>query len=133
MRDLAKDKAMCEAATPGAWRESMAEHSKTENYRTIEAGDGYFKEDFVCDFGLTGFIKPADTHFIVEARQALPYWMNQYEAAQAHVNELEAYISLLETHMHTDVPSAVYNVLRNKERLKKPQEHFLFGDWDWLN
>ena len=96
-RDIEKDKAMCEAATPGAWREYEKEHVKSPSgtYRTIASETRNFETDgSLIGFDLDGYINPADSRFIAEARTALPYYITQYEAQQARIAELELKLML---------------------------------------
>lgn len=93
MRDIAKDKEMCEAATLGEWSTEgvvIAIDPKTPYSVGYQA---------ICTTGyhnITNANSENDAHFIAEAHQALPYWIAQYEAAQARISELEAHIERIE-------------------------------------
>jgi len=98
-RDIAKDKEMCEAAQP-LWK---LDGKRSVDYFDLETG--YWTPLF------HGEIDERDARFIAESRQALPYWIAQYEdmkvkyscaaidhamtmtkleAAQARIRELES-------------------------------------------
>lgn len=95
-RDIAKDKEMCEAATPGPWEVHGGKHGETNIY----AGEHEIASDI--DWNRT-----PDARFIAESRQALPYWIARYEAMHGYrdglwveIERLSARISELETLLH---------------------------------
>ncbi|MEJ8547170.1 hypothetical protein [Brevibacillus borstelensis] len=70
MRDAEKDLAMCEAATPGPWVVDDVNGViwNLEGKRVFELG---------------GYEEPDDHLFIAESREALPYWIQRAQAAEA--------------------------------------------------
>lgn len=127
MRNLAKDKAMCEAASGGPWRQSHNTVTDDVNYRNVESKHGYFsKGKKGTGFKLTGYVSPADAHFIAESRQALPYWIAHYEAAQARIVELDN--DRMDQRHKVDVLCARIAELKNMyrcecERVEKLEDH----------
>lgn len=66
-RDAAADLAMWQASTPGKW---------VDNGNEIVAADS-------PKVGIAGAISEADTRFIVESHEALPYYINRCVAAES--------------------------------------------------
>ncbi|WP_289141517.1 hypothetical protein [uncultured Brevibacillus sp.] len=83
-RDAQADLELCEAATPGPWK--WEDGNDMEVGRFV-GGDG----KIICDFGdgehyyPTEGTKPDwnDERFILEAREALPYWIHRAQAVEA--------------------------------------------------
>ncbi|NGQ95044.1 hypothetical protein G3578_07580 [Brevibacillus sp. SYP-B805] len=76
-RDAAADLAMCEAATPGPWRN---DHDQV----TKENGVPLFKA-----FRMRGdFQMRNDTRFITESREALPHWIQRAVEAEAEIERM---------------------------------------------
>lgn len=89
-RDAEKDLAMCEATTPGPW-ELEPEEEEDEGlviWRKVEEHPGRLEGVIVlhpdCHY------EKADVDFITEAREALPYWINRAQAAEAEIERLKA-------------------------------------------
>lgn len=77
-RDAEKDLAMCEAATLGPWEWE-------ELNRFIMGGDTVVASVVGGD-EVTGpyvYLADNDARFITEAREALPYWIQRAQAAEA--------------------------------------------------
>ena len=108
-RDIEKDKAMCEAATIGPWREYEKEHVKSPfgTYRSIDSKTRNYETDGrLVGFDLDGYISPADAIFIAESRTALPYYITEYEAALAQIKRLEAVVMAIRDYDNILDPSA---------------------------
>lgn len=80
-RNAEKDLVMCERATPGPWNN---DHDQV----TKENGVPLFKA-----FRMRGDLQMRDdARFITEAREALPYWIKEYQKLIEALREIDTHI-----------------------------------------
>lgn len=88
-RDIASDRAMCEAATKGPWTSEEKFVAQGEAPGLLAVSD----EDLQI-IAVVGEIGEQQNHpnavFIAKAREALPYYIDRCEAAEAKVREVTA-------------------------------------------
>lgn len=99
MRNLEEDKKLCEEASAGPWKWSDGNEKYDEVGLILDGHDIP-----ICDFGASAEYYPTEgtppnyenERFITQSREALPYWIAQYEAehtarlaAEQRVRELE--------------------------------------------
>jgi hypothetical protein len=77
-RDIAKDRAMCEAATKGPWKGGVY---------CVWAGEKYVAG---TKTGIGESAERANMRFIAESREALPHYLTRTETAEQRVAEVEA-------------------------------------------
>lgn len=83
-RDADADLAMCEAATPGPWQYHLSHIYGPEPERPLIGQ-------------ITGMPLIRNRDFVVEAREALPYWIGEAERLAAENAALRARVAELET------------------------------------
>jgi len=76
VRDIAKDKELCEKATPGPWGLDGIDRVISP---TLESGSDAIADCYYLN----------DDDFIAESREALPHYIDRTEKAEARVRELE--------------------------------------------
>jgi len=93
-RDAQKDLELCQKATPGPWE------FKQEDDWGVDVGHIENEKKVICDFGDATQFYPvsgeapeeADLKFILESREALPYWINRAIEAEKLLLEF-AYVN----------------------------------------
>ncbi|UED70758.1 hypothetical protein [Brevibacillus sp. HD3.3A] len=101
MRDAEKDLALCEEATPGPWE--LEEESDDDEglviWRKVEEHPG--RSEGVIVLNPECHYEEADINFIMEARTALPHWIQRATAAEAEVEQLKKHLNFLVTAVKT--------------------------------
>lgn len=79
VRDWQEDMKMCEKASPEPWRVEQLEYM----------GNRGMIQETVIDGVTSEIYNEEDARFISEARQALPYWLQQYAVWKVKAHEAE--------------------------------------------
>lgn len=92
-RDIAKDRAMCEAATPGPWhrrRKKVLTDSQVDAIGQPWGKGLVVAGSVVVTSTIEGFrhlnTRELDAEFIAESRTALPHYLDRTELAEAMLN-----------------------------------------------
>lgn len=79
VREWQEDMKMCEKASPEPWRVEQLEYM----------GNRGMVQETVIDGVTSEIYNEEDARFIAEAREALPYWLQQYAAEKARGDKLD--------------------------------------------
>lgn len=111
MRDIAKDKELCQKATSGPWVVS-GKYVVQDRYDRDDFRQAIFKAEHIPKL-------EHDKRFAAEAREALPYYIEQVEQLQAEIAKLR--LELLE---RDEWPLVVenYKLRAVRDRLRKRVE-----------
>lgn len=83
VRDWQEDMKMCEKASPEPWRVEQLEYM----------GNRGMVQETVIDGVTSEIYNEEDARFIAEAREALPYWLQQYAAEKERADKLQTELS----------------------------------------
>lgn len=132
-RDWDKDIELCEKATRGPWREFTDSYGHNIGTKMI---DPQLKAHApvvtlaMSAFGSTVYISQVDSDFIIGAREALPYWLQQYaelkernddmlkvlERIKADIDEFRSYIDIEACESVEDQARAFNELLRAERK-----------------
>lgn len=111
MRNAAEDLAMCEAATPGPW------------YISRQNGDFSCVAD-----GVVIGAWPSDTEFIIQARTALPYWIDRAVSLEKEVGMLRDALEKIDIHIRSTGDPVPHIIQTLKDTLPEYKEWWDIGE-----
>lgn len=104
VRDWQEDMKMCEKASPEPWSVDQLEYM----------GNRGMVQETVIDGVTSEIYNEEDARFISEARQALPYWLQQYAVWKVKAHEAEFREKKLREALETAIPEVFTGVVRRQ-------------------